>query len=175
MTEPTDGDKQIKVTDKRMFTADGELREEFKNIGSGDRPADKDEATKATVDTAAGPGPSAPGPSPGGQPAREPIVAPGGRRPESADASRGRPAEPKDYPSGARFEELVALLAQTTATFLKQATRPDVRSESLEQAQLYFDLLEILGDKTAGNLSSREQAMLDDALRQLRMALAQHG
>lgn len=170
MTDTTDDDKQIKVTDRRMFTADGELREEYRDLGKGsvERPG------AGTPDATPTAPPSRP-PEPGAAPGKESIVAPDGTRPAPTEGKAAGATKPETYPSGARFEELVALLAQTTATFLQQATRPDTRSESLEQAQLYFDLLEILKDRTAGNLSSREQAMLDDAIRQLRMGFAQHG
>lgn len=174
MTERNADDKQIKVTDKRMFTPDGQLREEFKDLGSA-KPAEARSPETTSKDAGAGPvvtpgapedpskGPSTGAPTPGGPPG------PGPSRPEAAQPRD----EATEYPSGAQFEELVALLAQTTVTFLQQATRPEARSESLEQAQLYLDLLGILEEKTRGNLAPGEKAMIEDALRQLRLAFAQ--
>lgn len=153
MTDRNSEDQQIKVTDKRMFTADGELREEYKDLKEVAKPTE---------------GPAAPTSSP-------PPAAP-----DASAASAPPPETPKkpepeaqEYPSGAQFEDLVALLAQTTVTFLQQASSPRARSESLEQAQLYLDLLGILADKTRGNLAESEKAMLEDALRQLRLGFAQ--
>ncbi|MDA8018312.1 MAG: DUF1844 domain-containing protein [Thermoanaerobaculia bacterium] len=159
MTDRTPADKQIKVTDKRMFTPEGELREEFKNLDS--RPAES-----ASVHT--------PDPS-GSSPAATSSPAASQSQDLAAETREPEPPAKADYPSGAHFEDLVALLAQTTVTFLQQASRPQARSESLEQAQLYLDLLGVLRDKTQGNLAPAEDAMLQDALAQLRLAFAQRG
>lgn len=152
MTDRNSEDKQIKVTDKRMFTADGELREEFKDLKKVATPTDSPAAPT-----------SSPPPAASAASALPPETT---KKPEP---------EPQEYPSGAQFEDLVALLAQTTVTFLQQASSPRARTENLEQAQLYLDLLGILDEKTHGNLAKSEKAMLEDALRQLRLAFAQRG
>ncbi len=43
----------------------------------------------------------------------------------------------------------------------------------LELAKYNIDMLEVLGDKTSGNISDDEQKMLEDTLHQLRMAFVQ--
>ena len=180
-------DKQIKVTDKRMFTADGELREEYKDVGKGPgktegptQAAASPEPTSSELTSAAAPTAAPQTVSPKAAPPRTAPPQTAGSTATTPPAAASSPApgrqpEPQEYPSGAQFEDLVALLAQTTVTFLQQASSPRARTESLEQAQLYLDLLGILDDKTRGNLASGEQAMLEDALRQLRLAFAQRG
>ncbi len=65
--------------------------------------------------------------------------------------------------------ELVALLAEPASIYLQQAQIPDGQAaQHLELARLHIDLLALLKIKTAGNLTPEEQAVLDDALYQLR-------
>lgn len=170
MTDRTADDPQLKVTDRRMFTSDGELREEYKEL------ADAAASKPASPPAGTQPGPDKESENAAAQRSQQtaaPTGRPAGQQPSGA-RDETTPTQ-ADYPSGAQFEDLVALLAQTTVTFLQQAARPQGRTESLEQAQLYLDLLGILDDKTAGNLAPGETAMLQDALRQLRLAFAQRG
>ena len=138
--------KRIKVTDRRMFTPEGELRDDYKELGKeGAKPAE----------AAA---PKQP------EPPREP--------PPKAE----KPVEDEPLPSGAVFQDLVALLAQSASVYFAQAAqRIESRAELLEMARMHVDLLEVLKRKTRGNLDPRDQAMLDDALYQLRMAFVQQG
>lgn len=152
-------EKRMKVTDRRMFTPDGELRKEYRDTVDPDRTPSK-------------PVPSA-----------EPTDA-ADTRTESAVA-RTAPAHPAEADtadaedatgSGPRFTDLVGFLAQTAAAYLQQARQGAVggamsAGDLLEMARLQVDLLDVLEQKTAGNLTAQEHAMLDDARRQLRLAL----
>lgn len=143
-------EKEIKVTDKRMFTADGELREEFQQAeedqesGSGtreDTPEAKPEPQPAPVEE------SLPGPEP--------------------TATPGTPGEPT-------FFDLVSIIAEPIALYLGDSTLPDGESmENLDIARLYIDLLEVLRRKTAGNLDPEEQKFLDELLYRIRMRYVQ--
>ena len=146
----TSSDKRIKVTDRRMFTPEGELREEYKDALDG--------ATQVAEPAI---GTQAPSPAP----------------PRPAEPVPPRPAEPEpDRPSGAKLEDLVALLAQSASVYLSQAAqRIETRSEHLEMARMHVDLLAILKHKTRGNLKAEESAMLEQVLAQLRMAFVQNG
>ncbi|MEM8930442.1 MAG: DUF1844 domain-containing protein [Acidobacteriota bacterium] len=137
-------DKSLKVTDRRMFTPDGDLREEYKTLL---------ETAKDEQEAAA-------------EIAEEPVAA----EPETAD-------EPEpELESGARFHDLVGLLAQSASVYLQQASqRVEERSELLDMARLHIDLLALLKHRTRGNLQSDEAAVLDDALSQLRMAFVRYG
>ena len=87
-------------------------------------------------------------------------------------ASPLRPS-PEPEPDRPAFIDLVRLLAEHTSIYLQQAAVPDGdQRQHLELAKLHIDLLGVLKDKTAGNLDAQEQALIDDALYQLRMAFA---
>ena len=46
-------------------------------------------------------------------------------------------------------------------------------AENLDAARLYIDLLEVLKEKTEGNLGPEEQGLLEDLLYQLRLRYVQ--
>ena len=149
-------DKQIKVTDKRMFTASGELREEYKDLadGASGRTVETDRAA-ASEDRGGVRG------KPAGGGATDPAAATGGA--ESAAQERIPTAAPT-------FFDLAGLLAEPAAVYLGDVRLPDgSTSENLELARLHIDLLEILRKVTRGNLDARESAFLDDLLYRLRL------
>ena len=142
-------DKSLKVTDRRMFTPDGELREEFRDLEG--TPASTESQTESRAAAA-----------PAGPPVDRP---PAGRisdpTPESA---------PPDSPDAPSFFDLVGLLAEPATIYHREAhgADPQTAAQSLELARMHIDLLTVLRTKTAGNLSPEEQAMLDDVVFQLR-------
>ena len=143
----------IKVTDRRMFTPEGELRE-----GYGE-----EEGEAASAETVA------PAPAPEPPPAQVP---------EPARPIPERP--PLDLPptsggiGGASFYDLVGVLADTAVLYLGEVPLPDGQSaENLELARLHIDLLDILRQRTAGNLSAQESAFLEDALYRLKLRYVQ--
>jgi Domain of unknown function (DUF1844) len=160
-------DREIKVTDKRMFTPEGELREEYRFL--------------AEKSTAAPEAPSTPEPPP---PAAEPAA----RRPEPARAAPAPPARagraeelppPLEVPGappglGPTFYDLVAMLAEPVPIYLGDMELPDGQSaENLEMAGVHIDLLDVLRQKTAGNLSAQESAFLEDLLYRMRVRYVQ--
>jgi hypothetical protein len=157
----------IKVTDKRIFTPEGDLREEYRYLE--ERPAG---AEPASATPAAAPPPEA-GRS-GTGPTREP------RREAEAAAAPGREAPPLEIPGpppglGApTFFDLVAALAEPASVYLGDVPLPGGQSgEDLEMARLHIDLLSVLRQKTLGNLSAQEGAILDDLIYRLRMRYVQ--
>ena len=141
-------DKSLKVTDRRMFTPEGDLREEYKTLLE----AEKEAASKAEAEPDEPPPAAAPPP-----------------RPEDDEP------EP-ELESGARFHDLVGLLAQGASVYIQQAgQRVEERRELLDMARLHIDLLELLKHRTRGNRKPDETAVLDDALSQLRMAFVRYG
>lgn len=143
-------EKTMKVTDRRMFTPDGELREEYRHI----------ESASTT---------GAPASRPPDPPAREPAPPP--RGPVSPPAEDRTPEPDPDAPG---FMDLVTLLAENASVYLREASTPGAVEplQHLEVAKLHIDLLGVLKDKTQGNLSSQEQAVLDDVLYRLRLAFS---
>ena len=71
-----------------------------------------------------------------------------------------------------RFAEFVIMQAQNAALFLGQVPHPQSgRPEvNLEVARMFIDQLEMIVDKTEGNLSSEEGQLLTGTLTELRMA-----
>jgi hypothetical protein len=68
----------------------------------------------------------------------------------------------------------VAILAEPVSLYLGDARLPDGRTmENLEMARLHIDLLAVLRDKTAGNLTAQELAFLEDLLYRLRVRYVQ--
>lgn len=153
----SDGGKEIKVTDKRMFTAEGELREEFRSL---ERPPGE-EAPPAAAATPA-PAAASSGPAPG----RE---AP----PAEASARLELPGSPPGL-GGPTFYDLAAMLAEPVAIYLGDLELPEGgTAEDLEMARLHIDLLDVLRQKTAGNLTAQEMAFLEDLLYRLRVRYVQ--
>ena len=74
-----------------------------------------------------------------------------------------------------RFIELVMMQAQQAAMFLghvpnPQSGQPEV---NLEFARMFIDQIEMLQEKTRGNLSNEETQMLTSVLSDLRLAFLQ--
>lgn len=157
--------REIKVTDKRMFTADGALKEEYRFLDE-----------KSTAPAAPEP-PVAPAPD-------RPPAAPPDREPAPYEAARPwpepEPPHPLDLPGtppdlgGPGFYDLVAMMAEPVPIYLGDARLPDGQvATDLEMARLHIDLLDVLRQKTAGNLDAQERAFLEDLLYRLRVRYVQ--
>lgn len=177
----------VKVTDKRMFGPDGELREEYSFLkkdetkepdrgaepgGTGER-RDVRESGGETVREPSPEAPTAtaasePPPGSGGEPSP-------GVGPSPADATAGGPsAEGPGAFGQPSFLDLVSVLAEPVAIYLGDVKLPDGRNaENLDMARFHIDLLDILRGKTEGQLTEQEKAVLDDLLYRLRMRFVQ--
>ena len=148
-------DDGIKVTDRRMFTEDGELREEYReehelSQGGG---SEEEAVSAAPVD-----------PEPGAEAETRSASAP-----HQTVAGAG-PTHHHDL----QFMDLVAVLAEPVTLFLGDTALPDGQSaKDLERARLHIDLLQVLREKTEGNLSRDEDAVLADLIYRLRMRYVQ--
>jgi len=175
-------DQGFIISDKRKFTAEGELRPEAEAGGEEAGP----EASRRT-----GPPPEAPAAGSRPQPVRPPAAGPppeAAPQPPSAaeqqaqDAAyreSGRQLDAMLGQAGARvpedlemnFERLVASLYMTAMMQLGmiypegEAPRAD-----LVAARQSIDSLGILQEKTRGNLTDAEQRLLQNSLFELRMA-----
>jgi hypothetical protein len=144
-----DTSRPIKVTDRRRFTADGELRSVGDEPSAGARQADEPAA---------------------GQPA---VAGPRGEEEVSSHREHSSPSSvaPDRKPE---FLDLVSVLAEPIPIFLGDVELPGRESaENLDLARFHIDLLDVLRVKTRSNLSSDEQALLDDLLYKLRMRYVQ--
>ncbi len=153
---------EIKVTDKRMFTPDGRLREEFEQLENPEPEA----APAAESVTAPEPAP----PAPVSEPEQEPAP------PGWESAGRGPALELPGAPPGLgpNFADLVAALAEPATLYLGDVPLPDGASaENLDAARYYIDLIDLLRQRTAGKLSAQEHAFLEDVLYRLRVRYVQ--
>ena len=158
--------KELKVTDKRMFTPEGDLKEEYRFLS---------EKSTSTAQAEPAPPPEPPraerGPAPRETPREAPRRAP--EPPLGPAAGLDYPEEPPEM-EGPSFYDLVAMMAEPVPIYLGDARLPDGQAATnLEMARLHIDLLEILRQKTAGNLDAQEQAFLEDLLYRLRVRYVQ--
>ncbi len=80
-------------------------------------------------------------------------------------SSGGAPGSP-----GVSFSEFVLSLAANAMAFMGEETPNEVPSRAdLQQAAQHIDLVAMLKRKTAGNLDSEEQHLIDALLYELRM------
>ena len=171
MTDETrDSDRdsgKIKVVDKRIFTADGELREDYRHLGGEGAGRAEDAGRKGRTEPRAGGAAEAP-PAPG--PRRVEPAADPGPAPEASPSGPGPDLGPAGKLGQPGVMDLIGLLAEPVAIYLGDAKLPDGGSaENLDAARFYIDLLEVLKEKTEGNLTPQESSVLEDLLYQLRM------
>lgn len=161
--------KELKVTDKRIFTADGDIREEFKGEI---KPAE--------------PGTAAPPP----QPEAEPQPAPQAKAPEAAKPSEGAPQKsaPKQQPEERRrsasdraaspetpfanFIEPLIAQAYMLLGMLRNPYQPQTKPDPAAARQM-IEILTLLQEKTAGNLTPEEEDFLTTHLGELKLAYVQ--
>ncbi len=137
-------DSGFRVADRRKFTEDGQLRDSAKQAPSG------------TATPAGGSG------DPRGQ--------------EKAAGSASPPIVGQDGPEPEMdFPRLV--LSLTTTAMLQLGLVPDPASQKVEKnlpaARQTIDILEILKEKTQGNLKPEETQLLDRCLHDLKMSFVQ--
>lgn len=150
----------IKVTDKRMFTAEGELREEYRDLASSAVAPEPQPAATAAAPVP----PAAPEPPPVAPPEPARVGPPPLEIPDVGPSAFGQPS----------FLDVAAILAEPVQVYLGDLPLPDGSSaENLEMARLHIDLLAVLRQKTAGNLTAQESAFLEDLLYRLRLRYVQ--
>ena len=150
----------IKVTDKRIFTAEGDIREEFK----GDvKPADP---TAAKPPTPAPPPPA--------------IEKPEERRSkdEGAPASgdrRNRTIADRAQNPGTAFTDFVEPLIAQAYMSLGMLRNPYQPKPTLDAgaARQMIEIITMLKEKTAGNLTPDEEDFLSTHLGELKLAFVQ--
>ena len=145
------GDESFKIVDRRLFNAEGELRQEAVDQER------RDSETAAAVKAAAPPAPEQfrAKPAPG-------VAAPGteaaGLPVESTAPSRG-------------FQILVDFLARNAAAVLGGMADPRTGKAfvDLEGARDLIDMLDALREKTQGNLAADDEQLLVEILGSLKL------
>ena len=143
--------KELKVTDKRIFTADGDIRDEFKQEI---QPADPQ---------AANPAPPPP-PPPQEEPAKE-------RRTEDRRKSIADKATNPGTPFTNFIEPLIAQ-GYMSLGMLRNPYQPQAKIDVAAARQM-IDILNLLQEKTAGNLTPDEEDFLSTHIGELKLAFVQ--
>jgi hypothetical protein len=150
--------KELKVTDKRIFTAEGEIREEFR---TEIKPAER-QAVPPPAATAASTEPSP-------EPERKSETRPGGgeeRRRTLADKAEN-PATPFS-----NFIEPLIAQAYMSLGLLRNPYQPQSKIDTNAARQM-IEILTLLKDKTRNNLDPDEEDFLETHLGELKLAFVQ--
>lgn len=161
--------RELKVTDKRIFTPDGEIRDEF-----------KEEITPAAPDAVPPPAAAAAAPPP-------PADAPAATPPPPADDRRQRQEAPprgeerrrtlKDKAENpntpfTNFVEPLIAQGYMSLGMLRDPYRPQAKTDPAAARQM-IEILTLLRDKTRGNLTEDEEDFLETHLGELKLAFVQ--
>jgi hypothetical protein len=168
---------QFTVTDRRKFTADGELREGQTSESSSQapvaerpQPAGKSQVLPAELDEPlaindeeAIPEPTA---AESAQQSKEYLASANRLDDMLKQANPGQPAVP-----AMNFDRLVQSLYMTAAVQMGAGTAPNEQPRiDILGARQSIDMLSVLADKTKGNLTEQEKRLLQNALFDLRMS-----
>ena len=146
-------EKPIRVVDRRMFTADGELRPEYQSAASEPAPS------PAPTPAAAPPPPASP-----------PPPAPEERPSEPPPSDEPAAGEPRTA-----FALIIQMLAMPAYAALGMVPDPASGRQRVDRAAAreMIDLLAVLEQKTRGNLSFEESNFLSRVLYDLRLAFVE--
>lgn len=136
----------FKVTDRRQFTTEGDIREQQQpDPDSQEAPPQEEEPPKASQQ-------------------EKP-------QPEAAQEDDQKEEANQDPGHGVNFASFLLSLATTGMVHLGEIPEPSTgqKMEDLEAAHQMIDILDILKEKTEGNLSSEESHLLENVLYELRM------
>jgi hypothetical protein len=159
---------QIKVTDKRIFTSEGEIREEFRqNITPGDPFAARPAAPAAD--------------KPEEKPAARPEPKPAERRqsakpePPRGEETRTKSIADKALNPGTAFADFVEPLIAQAYMSLGMLRNPYGQKPQVDvaAARQMIEILTMLKEKTAGNLTPDEDDFLSTHLGELKLAFVQ--
>ena len=131
----------FKVNDRRSFSDDGSPRRQEPAQQAGEQPS---------------------------APSQEPLTE---QQPQAAPQTTASETPPLDLPA-VEFEALVSILTTPALVFLGLINNPenDKQEVNLPMAQQQISLVELLQQKSKGNLDAKENEFIESALFQLRMA-----
>jgi len=153
--------KELKVTDKRIFTPEGDIREEFRqDINPADPETAKAEAP----------------PAPPAEPANEPAK-PAERRQEQKPVQEERRRSIADKAANpntpfTNFIEPLIAQAYMSLGMLRNPYQPQAKIDTAAARQM-IEILTLLKEKTHGNLDPDEDDFLDTHLGELKLAFVQ--
>ena len=150
---------EIKVTDKRIFTAEGEIREEFRNQIT---PSEPSITPAPAAENAEAPPPQ----KERRREQKEPPHETGDRRRTIADKAKN--------PDSAFTNFIEPLIAQAYMSLgmLRNPYQPQTKIDPSAARQM-IDILTLLQEKTTGNLTPDEEDFLHTHLSELKLAYVQ--
>src|ERR1051326_5722753 len=156
----SDDQPTFKVTDRRLFNADGSPR---------DLPPEERPEPKPETGTAAAPNAPTNATAASAQPQLE--TAPPATETDDVAEEEFTEEELADARDPAGFLSFIMSIASNAASALGMMEHPVThqREVDVELGKHWIDVLGMLHKKTAGNLTSKEQQMLDSLLADLRM------
>jgi len=139
-------DDTFRVIDRRLFTTEGDLRDDVREQIEQEKKTEQKEAVEAK-----------PQPKAAGEKQPQPAAAP-----EAAEKPQRLPA----------FEMLIDLIARNAVALLGGITDPRTGQPmmDLEGAREMVDMLDALREKTRGNLATEEEQLLLDVIGSLKMS-----
>jgi Domain of unknown function (DUF1844) len=153
-TTKNDKPKELKVTDKRIFTPDGDLREEFRNEI---KPASDPMAAR----------PAAP-------PAETPPEKKADKKEPPREERRRTIADKAQNPGTAFTDFVEPLIAQAYMSLglLRNPYQPKPQIDAAAARQM-IEIITMLKEKTEGNLTADEDDFLSTHLGELKLAFVQ--
>lgn len=153
-------DESFKVVDRRLFTPEGEFRKEVAEQQDRERETAPAASTAGAASSTGAAGAGATGGIPA-TPSANPAAPPSATVPP-VDAPKRSPV----------FENLIRSLAQNAAMLLGGYADPRTGQPvlDLEGAREMIDMLDVLREKTRGNLATEEDTLLLDVLGNLKLA-----
>jgi len=147
-------DDSFRVIDRRLFTAEGELRQE----------AVEEERRQEAAESKAATPP---------QKAASTATLTGASKPAPPASTAAKPAN--EPPPSSAFKNLLAFLARNAE--LVMAGLPDPRTGrtmvDIESLRQLIDMMEVLRDKTTGNLAKEDEQLLTDVIGDLKVSFLQ--
>jgi hypothetical protein len=143
----------FKVTDRRLFNADGTLREDA--LIEEAPPAQAPESQSSNSNSGSGPAQS-----------QRPFAT------ATAPELQPEPPEPEDVePERTMFNEFLMSIASSAFIYLGLVEHPATgrRQVDMQAAKESIDMLVMLREKTMGNLTRGEEKFFDDLLTDLKM------
>ncbi|HEX8153938.1 MAG TPA: DUF1844 domain-containing protein [Thermoanaerobaculia bacterium] len=157
--------QETKVIDKRIFTPEGEIREEFREqITPSEAPA---AAAEPAARPAEPPAPEPPQQRAGERRQSRDPEPPGGRERRSVAEKAVSPETPF-----CNFIEPLIAQAYMSLGMLQNPYQPQSKIDPNAARQM-IDILVLLRDKTAGNLTPDEEDFLETHLAELKLAYVQ--
>lgn len=155
--------KELKVTDKRIFTPEGDIREEFKNEIT---PADNPQPGAAAAPSVAAAPPAAP-PPPREERRQRQEPPPGEDRRRTMADKASNPGSPFT-----NFIEPLIAQAYMSLGMLRNPYQPQAKID-VSAARQMIEILTLLKEKTRGNLTPDEEDFLETHLGELKLAFVQ--